>query len=337
MKYYFWVVAIILFAIVWIGFVGPYCISSTSNELVIGYIVASIIVAPFVVRKIYKLLKEVSVRFLKCLLVFAVLISAIGCSKVPAGNVGIKFYLLGQKKGVDHEELSPGRYFIGINEELYLFPTFTQNYVWTASKDEGSPNDESITFQTKEGMSVGADVGITYRLDPTKVSSIFERYKKGIGEITDVFLRNMVRDAFVQAGSVREVESVYGIGKSELITEVQNTVQTQVDEIGIIIEKIYLIGDMRLPPTVISALNEKITATQRAQQRENELREAEAAAKKTVAQAQGEAEANRIKLSSLSPQIIEWQRLQNEATAIGKWNGVLPQVTSGAVPFMSIK
>ena len=32
------------------------------------------------------------------------------CSKVPAGNVGIKFYLLGKDKGVDYDVLTPGRY-----------------------------------------------------------------------------------------------------------------------------------------------------------------------------------------------------------------------------------
>ena len=65
------------------------------------------------------------------------------CTKVPAGYKGIRVYLLGNKKGVDIEELGVGRYYIGINQELYLFPTFTQNYVWTQSVDEGSPEDRN--------------------------------------------------------------------------------------------------------------------------------------------------------------------------------------------------
>ncbi len=274
------------------------------------------------------------------LVIIGISMMSIGCSKVPAGNVGIKFYLLGQKKGVDCEELTPGRYWIGMNEELYLFPTFTQNYVWTANKAEGSPQNESITFQTKEGMSVNADVGITYRLDPEKVSSIFQRYKKGIEEITDIFMRNMVRDAFVKSGSVREVESVYGIGKSKLLEEVQHTVSDQVKEIGIIIEKIYLVGDMRLPKQVIAALNKKIEATQRAQQRENELREAEAEAKKKIAEAEGtaqsrlrvaeaEAKANKILAASITQTLVDYEQVK-------KWNGALPQVSGGATPFINL-
>lgn len=58
----------------------------------------------------------------------ALMFGTAGCSKVPAGEVGVKVYLLGTDKGVDHEVLGPGRYWIGINQDLYLFPIFTQNY-----------------------------------------------------------------------------------------------------------------------------------------------------------------------------------------------------------------
>lgn len=280
-------------------------------------------------------------KIISLIIMLAVFSSMIGCSKVPAGNVGIKFYLLGQKKGTDYDELSPGRYWIGINEELYLFPTFTQNYVWTKDKAEGSPIDESITFQTKEGMSVNADVGITYRIEPNKASIIFERYKKGIDEITDVFLRNMVRDAFVTIASTKEIESVYGAGKASIIEEVTNMVKDQVNEIGIIIEKIYLVGDMRLSKSVIDALNNKMVATQRAQQRENELREAEAQAKKQVAEAEGQAKAI---LAIADAQANANKKLSNSITkdlvnykAIEKWNGALPQVSGNNTPFINLK
>ena len=151
----------------------------------------------------------------------------------------------------------------------------------------------------------------------------------------------MVRDAFVSASSSREVESVYGVGKNELITEVEQNVREQTSDIGIIIEKIYFIGDLRLPDTVIAAINSKIEATQKAQQRENELREAEAEAKKVVAKAEGEAESTltvakaeaeaiRLKSAALTPQIVQYEAIQ-------KWDGMLPKFSgSGVVPFINV-
>lgn len=45
-----------------------------------------------------------------------------GCSKVPAGNVGVIVNLYGSEKGVETREVGTGRYWVGVNEELYLFP-----------------------------------------------------------------------------------------------------------------------------------------------------------------------------------------------------------------------
>ncbi|NHJ88063.1 MAG: prohibitin family protein [Asgard group archaeon] len=255
-------------------------------------------------------------------LIVGMLSSGCGCRKVPAGHVGIKVYLLGSDKGVDTEELKVGRYWIGINEELYLFPTFQQNYVWTASEDEGSPNDESFLFQTKEGLEVGADIGISYHIDPLKVNTIFQKYRRGVDEITDIFLRNMVRDALNNLSSKLEVESIYGIGKQQLLTDVQTLVQEQVKEQGIIVDKIYAIGNFRLPQQVTNALNAKIEATQRAQQRENEVQEARAQAEKAKAEAEGIRVKQQLENSTLTPAILQKMWIE-------KWNGQLPTLLTG--------
>jgi regulator of protease activity HflC (stomatin/prohibitin superfamily) len=262
------------------------------------------------------------------------------CDRVPAGNVGVKVYLLGSDKGVDHEVLGTGRYFIGINEELYIFPTFSQNVVWTKGLTEGSPINEELTFQTMEGMVVSADVGMTYHIDPAKVSTIFQKYRKGIDEITHIFMRNTVRDAFVKFSSERPVEDVYGKGKADLLKSVEDFVSASVNEQGIVIEHIYLIGELRLPDTVIASLNKKIEASQIAQQRENEIREAVANADKSIAKAKGEAEsllavaraqaqANEILTKSISPTLVKYKSIE-------KWDGKLPTITSEVIPMINI-
>lgn len=268
------------------------------------------------------------------------------CSKVPAGNVGVKVYLLGQKKGVDHEVLGVGRYYIGFNEELYLFPTFQQNYTWTKNKNEGGhdnnggPEDESFTFQTQEGLSINCDIGVSYQIDPTKVSLIFQKYRRGVEEITDIFLRNMVRDELNKAGARDSMSNLLGAGKQRLIESVQDTISANLVDLGVRDFKLYLIGEMRLPPNVKAAINAKLEATQKAQQSENELQRAEAEAQKQIADAEGkaqsmlkvaraEAEANRLKQATLTDELIRYEATQ-------KWNGVLPTMMSGAVPFINL-
>jgi regulator of protease activity HflC (stomatin/prohibitin superfamily) len=276
-----------------------------------------------------------------------------GCSieTVQPGNVGIKVFLMGGDKGVDHEVVGVGRYFLGINTQLYTFPTFEQNYTWTRNNKEGDTRDESFTFQTKEGLAVNADMGITYHIPPDKVATVFAKYRRGIAEITDTFVHNHVRDALNEVSSTMPVESVYGEGKAKLIEDVQGRVTEQLRPIGIEVTKIYLVGTMRLPETVTSSINAKITATQQAQQSENELRRAEAEAKKSVATAEGEAkmnvaraegeaqailakakaqaEANLLVAKSLTSELIQYKKLE-------KWDGKLPQFSGGGVPLINI-
>lgn len=276
------------------------------------------------------------------LLILIAMAMTSACSKVPAGHVGVKVYLLGGAKGVDSELLGVGRYWIGWNEELYLFQTFTQNKVWTQSATEGSPTDESISFQTIEGMSVNADVGISYAVKPDKVADIFQKYRKQLDEITDIYLRNMVRDAFVSISSSKPVEDVYGAGKAKLLAEVEEHVRKQCGDM-FNIERIYLVGDLRLPQQVTNALNMKIQATQQAQQVENEIRSARAEAEKKIAQAEGEArsllvvaeaqaKANKVLAESLTSEFVQYQALK-------QWDGKLPttMVPSGSVPFVPVK
>ncbi len=271
---------------------------------------------------------------------FAMLALLGACSKVPAGNVGVKVHLLGSDKGVDTETLTPGRYWIGWNQDLFIFPTFTQNYTWAKSRHEGSSADESITFQTVEGLSVNADMGISYHIEADKVSLIFQKYRKGVDEITDIYLRNMVRNALVTQASTRPIETVYGSGKADLIEAVRKDVAQQVAPLGIIVEQLNWVGDLRLPDSVTEAINAKIKATQYAQQRENEVATAKAEAQKAVAVADGEAQsvlikataeakANQMVAASITTTLVEWQTIKS-------WDGKLPQVSGGATPFINL-
>lgn len=274
-------------------------------------------------------------------LVLAVMMIGVltACDNVPVGNVGIIVHKLGGSKGVDSEEVGVGRYWLGINDELFTFPTYSQNESWV---NDGR-KDESITFQTKEGLSVNADIGVTYHIQADKVTNVFQKYRKGINEISDIYLRNMVRDALVKEASTRPIESVYGEGKADLIEDVEKLVKSQVEDIGIVVEKINWMGDLRLPVTVVEAINAKIGATQKAAQRENEVAQAKAEADKVIETARGEAE-SKLAIARAEAQAIDikGKALRDnpnviELNKIEKWNGELPQYMTGPVPFLNFQ
>lgn len=288
-------------------------------------------------------------KFLVATLIFIGMMSA-GCdfAKVEAGNVGVKVYLLGTSKGVDSEVLTPGRYWIGFNEDLYLFPVFQQTVLWS---DDGNKSD-AFSFQTKEGMVSRVDVSVSYTVNKDKVHILFQKYRKGIEEITDIYLRNVIRDAIAQVASQMTVEEAYGERKQELQDSVVEIVRGKMQEIGINIDYIAFVGGVRPPDSVINAINAKVAAKQRAQQRENEIKEAEAQAKKQEALAKGEANAriqeargraeaiqieaeaqaraNQLISQSVTETLIQYRRTE-------KWDGKLPTVTGNNQPLIDMR
>ena len=266
--------------------------------------------------------------------------SITSCSKVPPGNVGVVVHPSGDSQGVDHEVILPGYHWLWPWTDLYLYPTFQQTYVYTKSKDEGNPVDESFTFQTKEGLEVGADIGVTFHVDVNKVSTLFQEYRNGMHEIIAVPLRGLIRDGFNKEASKVNVDYVYGEGKTILIDSVQNYVQGYFEKRGILIDKIYLVGSFRLPKGVNEALDAKIVAKQKAAQYQNEVAQSEAEAQKQIAKARGdstsmviralgEARAMEAKNKRITSLLVEYERVQ-------KWDGELPKVTGGGTPFLNM-
>lgn len=263
-------------------------------------------------------------------------IGLVGCSpaKVPVGNTAVIVNMMGDNKGVSPTEAGVGWKWLTWNEELFLFPTFNQNF-----------NITGIKGQDKDGMVVGLPLGVTLRAAEGSAPILYKTYRKSMDEIIGVNVPQVVRDAVNAESSKVTAETMYGPSKEDFIKRIQARVQEHFSTRGIIVENLYLNGQIDLPTPVVDALNRKIEATQKAQQRENELRQTIAEANKVreqakgekdaaILRAEGEAQALNIKGAALSknPGVVE-------LNAIEKWDGKLPTVTAGnnALPFINIK
>jgi len=285
-------------------------------------------------------------RFAKAIMaILAVTILVSACSRVPQGQVGVKVYTLGNDKGPSEELLTMGRYWIPPTQEIHLFPIYTQNYVWTKNEAEGSPNDESITFQDNQGLVINTDIGIEFDIDSDKVLLLFQKYRREMEEIIDGPLRNTVRDSFVNHGSEMSIEEIYGGSKTELLRRVEEEVREKFAPFGIRVQKVYWIGEMRIPDSVRDGITAKVRSTQLAIQRENELRQAEAEAAKLVAEAEGKAQASIARAKGEATAItLEGEALRAypevlKQQSIQKWDGSLPRVMTGengVMPFINI-
>lgn len=246
---------------------------------------------------------------------------------VPAGYVGVRVNLYADK-GVDNEVVGTGRYFLGINEQLYRFPTFNQLISY----------EEPFTFQTSDAMDVRARVGVEYGISPEKAATIFQTYRKGIEDITEINLRQYISDALIKHAAAMDINELTQGGKTALLDGVLKELRGKLDPVGIRVVKLSWVTDLIYPEQVKESINAKIEATQRALLRENEVAQSKAEAQKRIEEARGIAESTRLRAQAEADAIaIKARALRDnpdviQLNAIEKWDGKLPQMMTADAP-----
>lgn len=273
----------------------------------------------------------------KILIAVALMFGALtltGCDRVEPGHVGIKVNKLGDDKGVG-EVVGVGRYWTGWNTEVYVFPTFKQMKTY----------DDAFSFQMSDGTTIGYHIGMAYKVNPTKVTTVFQTYRKGVDDITDTDMKQKIADSLNRLASRMTTDKFIDGGKADLLDKALKEMQAEMAPIGIEVISLSYVGKPEYPETVIASINAKVTANQTTLQREQEVQQRIAEANMAREQAKGEAdavltraraEADAIKLRGdalrENPGVMELE-------AINKWNGQLPStmVPGSAVPFVPVK
>jgi regulator of protease activity HflC (stomatin/prohibitin superfamily) len=282
-------------------------------------------------------------------LAFAVLVFALiffnyiaSVTRIGAGYVGIEVLLSGSQRGPSEIPIKTGWVFYSpLRSQIIEFPTYVQTVKWTHDLNEGRPLNEEMSYNSKEGMEIYSDVSLSYAIDPKMVPDFYLKYRvSDLSTFTHGILRDVVRNSLNEVASTYSVEDIYGERKAEFLHKVEALIQTKLTPVGVGIQQFGFIGAPRVPDVISAAITGKAQAIQNAERAQNELAqtqaeaakkiaEADGDAKSEVARAQGEAEANRIRQASITPQLLELRRLENQRALIDRWNGQLPQVESG--------
>ena len=265
--------------------------------------------------------------------------STCGIDRIGAGHVGIKVNLAGDQRGVSDFPAATGWVFYNrFTTQVYEYPTFMQTAKWTASLHEGAALNEEISFNTKDGVKITGDLSVAYTLQTEKIPHFYVKFRSDdLETFTHGYLRNVTRNAFTALGEKYTAEEVYATKTEALLIDVRSRLKSELDSIGVNLDQLGFIGAPRPPEQIIAAINGKVAATQEAQRTLNEVAMVQAQAQKAIAKAEGEAKANQIMTASITPNLLEWRRLQLHQMEIEKWNGALSQVQgSGQGMFLQI-
>lgn len=263
-----------------------------------------------------------------------------GCYKIiPPGHAGITVQQTGSARGVNQIPVETGRVFYNpFNEDVLDYPTFVQRAIWTASASEGKkdesggrPNEE-IAFQSKDSLHFTGDVAVAYQLVAEKVPHFYVQFRSDdLENFTHGFFRDAVRKSIGIAAQDYTQEEINGGKQADLEHQAEELLRKSMENFGVNIVQLAFTSPPRPPDAVKQAIQGKVAAIQRAEQIENEKRQAVAEGAKTVALAEAQAKANITITSSITPTLLQWEQIK---VMQNKWNGQMPMVSGGGNPLM---
>lgn len=277
------------------------------------------------------------------------LFALLACATVDPGTVVVEVPVC--DASLPYSVIRQGRYwFVSQCTDYKEIPSREQRAVWakantqaTVDAGEGGEGDESISFAGKDGQAVNVDVAVGYAIAPSdaEIITLVKTFGYDVAGTVRSRVRDSVRNALSMCASGLTVDDIYGEGKRPLFECVEKTVQAEYAPKGLVITRLTLNSDVRLPDTVRDAMQRATAATQDAQRVEREVASAEAEGKKAVATAKAaaeaklagasaEAESNRLIASSITPELVRMRELEIEAMKAEKWNGALPIVSGGS-------
>jgi regulator of protease activity HflC (stomatin/prohibitin superfamily) len=276
--------------------------------------------------------------------VFAVilLLSIFRMTRIGAGYVGIEINLAGSQRGPSEIPIRTGWVFYSpLKTQIVEYPTFVQTVKWTADINEGHPINEELVFNSKEGQEVRADVSLSHAIDAGKIPDFYVKFRSDdLDRFTHGILKDIVRNSLNEVASTYTLEDIYGENKAKFLVETRNKIQSQIAPVGVQIQQFGFIGKPRFTAAIEQAITQKTQAITDAERARNQLAVTQAEVAKTVAEAEGEArsaierargeaEANRLRQASITPQLLEWKRLENQRAFVDRWNGELPHTVLG--------
>jgi regulator of protease activity HflC (stomatin/prohibitin superfamily) len=179
---------------------------------------------------------------------------------------------------------------------------------------------------SKDLQTVHSTVALNFHIDPDRTARIYQdvglQYRE---RIIDPAMQEAIKS------STAKFTAEELITKRELVRDdIKNSLRAKLGEHDILVDEFNIV-DFQFSKVFNDAIEAKVTAEQQALAARNKLEQIKFEADQKVAEAKGKAEAITIESNALrsNPQILELRALE-------KWNGVLPQVTGGAVPFINL-
>ena len=233
----------------------------------------------------------------------------------------------------------------GIGEKIRTYQTLQRTYSYTREANSDGRENEEITFSDVLGLPMTADVALTFRIREDKAADLYATWRQEFDAFIDGPLRTSVRAAIAreteklpvacnaQQSATPNVQPIapgavaatpgtpdaddcpgqlIGPGRQIVLQRAMQALQREWTPQGLEIIRMEWVGSIRYPETVLAAIQSRTTAEQNTRAALERVNLERANAEARIAQARGQAEANRLLAESIrsNPEVVRLREIE---------------------------
>lgn len=213
---------------------------------------------------------------------------------------------------------------------LHIIVPFIQEVVRmpTYQKTVDFSGDNRIMALSNEGLDVSFDMAIQYAIDPSRAEKVYTDLKD-----PEAWMHSRVRAKARDIVASYKVESLYtGAERQAVQAKFESELDKEFEQYGIVMKAV-LIREVKLPDSVVTSIQSKISAKQDAERMEFVLQKESKEAERKVIEAGGIADSNKIIAGSITENYLRWYWIQHVVMGANSSIMYVP-VGSDGIPLM---
>lgn len=192
-------------------------------------------------------------------------------------------------------------------------------------------DETKAAASTRDLQKTHSLVALNYNIVPEKVNQIYQNI--GLNYRKTVIDPNV--QEVVKAVTARYTAEQLITERDKVSVEIRDALKEKLNRYGIHVDNLSIV-DFGFSEQFIQAIEDKQTAEQKALKAQQDLKRIEIEAKQKLTLARAEAESLRLQRAVISDQVIRLRAIEARQQAIEKWDGKMPSVTAGAIPFLDV-
>jgi regulator of protease activity HflC (stomatin/prohibitin superfamily) len=185
---------------------------------------------------------------------------------------------------------------------------------------------------SKDLQDTHSTIAVNYHVLPEKANWVYQNLGREYKDrIIDPAVQEVVKAITAKYTAVELITQ-----REKVRTEIKELLGQRLVGYNIVIDD-FSIVNFKFSQQFTQAIESKQTAEQFALKARQDLVRIQIEAEQKIAQAKAEAEALRLQKANITPELVKLRQIEASMKAIEKWDGHLPKVTSGAVPFIDAR